>query len=124
MERDDTIRRVGHTGGPRQRRADPSCVTELIDALLPHPRGLRRWSVMRTIRRVRESTQRDVPQKFEDEIERVFRKFCTDSDVIKAPDVAAKDAMFFRPPDRAGEVWAVIPERANAWLAGEMADFD
>jgi len=79
---------------------------------------------MRIIRRAREAAHRDVPAKFEDEIERVFRKFCTEGDFIKAPDAATTDALFFRPRDRAGEVWAVIPERANAWLSGEITDFD
>jgi hypothetical protein len=124
MERDEMIIRTGPVGGPRPRRADPSCVTELIDALSPHPGGLRRWSVMRAIRRAREAAHRDVPAKFEDEIERVFRKFCTDGDFVKAPDAVAKDALFFRPRDKAGEVWALIPERANAWLAGEIVRLD
>jgi hypothetical protein len=124
MERDETILQTAHNGGPRQRRADLSCVTELIDALSRHPGGLRRWSVMRIIRRAREAANRDIPAKFEDEIERVFRKFCTDGDFIKAPDTTATDALFFRPRDRAGEVWAVIPERANAWLSGEIANLD
>ena len=122
MDRDDMMVRSAHSGGARPRPADPSCVTELIDALSPHPGGLRRWSVMRAIRRARMAAHREIPPKFEDEIERAFRKFCTGGYFVKAPDSAATDALFFRPRDKAGEVWAVIPERANAWLAGEMAN--
>ena len=119
----DNLRQARRTGGARLRSYDPSYVTELIDALLQHPGGLRRWSVMRSIRRARENSQRDVPLKFEDEIERAFRKFCAD-DPAKVPSAATTDALFFRPKDKAGEVWAVIPERAKAWLAGEIVHLD
>ena len=37
----------------------PTIVEELIAALAPHPRGLRRWSVMRVIRKSREALSRE-----------------------------------------------------------------
>jgi len=116
--------RARQTGGARARSCDPSYVTDLITTLSQHPGGLRRWSVMRAIRRARENAQCDIPLKFEDEIERAFRKFCASDDFANAPTATATDALFFRPKDKAGEVWAVIPERANAWLAGEIVHLD
>jgi len=47
-------------------------LAELIKVLAPHPGGLRRWSVMRGIRKDRESAVRDIPQKFEDDVERTL----------------------------------------------------
>jgi hypothetical protein len=74
---------------------------ELIRVLQPHGRGLRRWSVMRVMRENRKRLSRDIPQKFEEDIERVFRQFS-----------ATPDAPLYRPKDTAGEVWALHQERA------------
>jgi len=95
-------------------------LVELIKVLAPHPGGLRRWSVMQGIRKDRESAARDIPQKFEDEVERTFRRFCADAGDAKARTCAAKDAFFYRPKERAGEVWGIFPDRAKAWLDAEQ----
>ena len=97
-------------------------MVELIKVLAPHPGGLRRWSVMRGIRKDRESAVRDIPQKFEDDVERTFRRFCANAGDAKAGTCAAKDAFFYRPKERAGEVWAIFPDRAKAWLDAEPAE--
>ena len=60
----------------RKLRTDSPILNELVKVLTPCPDGLRRWSVMRAIRKEREKTGRDIPQKFEDEVERTFRRFC------------------------------------------------
>ncbi len=85
-----------------------------------HSRGLRRWSVMRAMRDNRNRQSRDIPQKFEDDIERVFRRFCADGDTAGL-GCAVEQAPFYRPRETAGEVWALYPERADALLAGEPA---
>ena len=54
----------------------PTIVEELVAALAPHPGGLRRWSVMRAIRKNREAVAREIPLKLESDIERTFRQFC------------------------------------------------
>ena len=103
----------------RKLRSHKSIVLELIKVLAPYPGGLRRWSVMRAIRSERERHSRDIPQKFEDEVERAFRQFCTASDAKK--DVSGNGgALFFRPAEKAGEVWAVSVDRAKIWLDGVM----
>jgi len=100
-------------------RSDQPILSELIKVLAPHPGGLRRWSVMRAIRKDRESAARDIPQKFEAEVERIFRRFCADAGDAKTSTCAAKDAFFYRPKEKAGEVWGIIPDRAKAWLDTE-----
>jgi hypothetical protein len=105
-------------GLARKSRADQIVVEELLKALEKFPGGLRRWSVMRAIRTERERVSLDISQKFEDEIERVFRRFCADYGDSKSRTCTASDALFFRPREKAGEVWAVYPDRVKAWLAG------
>lgn len=110
-----------HDQGSASRRARSSdeVVGELIKVLAPHPGGLRRWSVMRAIRSAREQNLRDIPQKLEDEVERVFRRFCVDHIDGKTRGCPEGEALFYRPREKAGEVWAVIPERGKAWLNGD-----
>ncbi len=99
-------------------RADEPILAELVKVLAAHPGGLRRWSVMRAIRKERENASREIPQKFEDEVERTFRRFCAEAET-KAGARPVSDAFFFRPKEKAGEVWSIIPERAKAWLDGQ-----
>jgi hypothetical protein len=94
-------------------RAEQPIVLEIIRVLKPHPRGLRRWSVMRDIRNNREAASKDIPQKLEANVERIFRRFCAGTDTSTCN---ARNALFFRPQETAGEVWAVHSDRAAAWL--------
>jgi len=77
-------------------------VEELVAALAPHPAGLRRWSVMRAIRKGREAALREIPLKLEADVERTFRQFCSGDGVR-----ASGKALFYRPAEKAGEVWAL-----------------
>jgi hypothetical protein len=106
----------------RKLRADQPILFELIKVLRPHPGGLRRWSVMRAIRNDRERASRDISQKFEDEVERTFRRFCADADDAKTRTCDATEALFYRPREKAGEVWAIYPDRAKAWLDAEPVE--
>lgn len=85
-----------------QRASRPTIVEELVAALAPHPGGLRRWSVMRAIRKSREAVSREIPLKLEADVERAFRQFCR-NDGARAPGTA----LFCRPAEKAGEVWAL-----------------
>jgi len=97
-------------------RPDPAYVADLISVLMAQPGGLRRWSVMRAIRQHREKANCPVPHKFEDKVERAFRGFCAGDSLESG---ANENALFYRPKDKAGEVWAVHPDRARAWLNSE-----
>lgn len=101
---------------------DASIVNELIAVLRPHPRGLRRWSVMRAIRNNRNRLSQNIPQKFEEQIERTFRRFCADTAEAESRACPADVAPFYRPRDTAGEVWAFYPERLAALFGGAPAN--
>ena len=91
-----------------RRAPHPTIVEELVAALAPHPKGLRRWTVMRAIRANREAVSREIPLKLEADVERAFRQFCQGEGTR-----AAGTALFFRPAEKAGEVWALSPPSAN-----------
>ncbi len=99
------------------RRHDRGLLADLIAVLGAHPKGLRRWSVMRAMRTRRERAGHDLTLKFEDEIERLFRDFCA----AEPPADGETAKPFFRPKETAGEVWAVDPARLAAFKAGEDA---
>ena len=105
--------RPGSDTDPQRTRSDQAILGELVKVLTPHPGGLRRWSVMRAIRKDRERADRDIPQKFEDEIERTFRRYCADADNSKTRSCAPEHAVFYKPKDKAGEVWAIISDRSK-----------
>ena len=109
--------RVDHGDMPGQGQ-DPHqpILRELIAALKPHPRGLRRWSVMRAIRVARHRGSRDIPLKFEADVESVFRKFSADAIDAHARVCTVENAPFCRPHNTAGEVWALRPGKAAALL--------
>src|SRR3954469_1521169 len=91
------------------RASYPTIVEELVAALAPHPGGLRRWSVMRAIRKSREAVAREIPLKLESDIERTFRQFCRGDGMRTSGTV-----LFYRPAEKAGEVWALDPSRVGA----------
>ncbi|GAA0573267.1 hypothetical protein GCM10008942_22460 [Rhizomicrobium electricum] len=72
---------------------------------------------MRAMRKVWGKNDREIGQKFEDEVERSFRHFSDEADRTKLQQAVSEDALFFRPRDKAGEVWAAHPDRVQNWLA-------
>lgn len=104
-----------------QSEAERGDLLDLIQVLMPHPGGLRRWSIMRAIRSRREKGGQEISLKLEDEIERVFRKSCAGEPLPKGAKgrCAPEGALFHRPKEKTGEVWAVNLHCARAWLKAE-----
>ncbi|HWA70109.1 MAG TPA: hypothetical protein VG821_09775 [Rhizomicrobium sp.] len=92
---------------------DAAIFDELVAILEPHPAGLRRWSVMNAVRKARRSSGRDIPLKLETDVERIFRRYCA-AEGARDPGFAR----FRRPPETAGEVWALNP----AWSPPPQGD--
>jgi hypothetical protein len=103
------------TASANRKPVDRVCLADLVAVLQASPAGLRRWSVMRAMRARAEKAGREVTPKFEDDVERVFRRHCA-GDSVRA-NAGNTTELFHRPKEKAGEVWAVIPEAAKAWLA-------
>jgi hypothetical protein len=101
---------------PPRPSGETRTVADIVKALLPHPKGLRRWSVMRAIRADLRNASRDIPHKLEDDVERAFRQYCAAGTGKTATGAPSGHALFFRPAETAGEVWAVFADRATAWL--------
>ncbi len=97
----------------RDRLLDQSYVADLIEVLSAHPKGLRRWSVMRALRKIRESKGRAIPHKFEDEVERTFRRNCASTEILNPGNDQTRMELFYRPAESAGEVWAIFPGKAE-----------
>jgi hypothetical protein len=99
------------TRNPMRQRHDRALLDDLIAVLEAAPVGLRRWSVMRAMRNRRARAGHEITPKFEDEVERLFREYCA-SDSPHENETRP----FFKPKEKAGEVWAVDPARLTAFL--------
>ena len=108
--------------GADRLRLDDSYMLDLIRVLLPHPNGVRRWSIMRAIRKSRESTGQPIPHKIEDAVQRVFLQRCVDSEMCMKQGHPEGAALFHWPLGKAGGLWAVHPERAEVWLTAMNAE--
>jgi hypothetical protein len=86
-------------------KEDQSYLHDLTEVLRAHPGGLRRWSVMRAMRARRSASE--ITPRFEDDVERVFRRNCKEESIRISGDNGIK--RFHRPENKAGEVWAACP---------------
>jgi hypothetical protein len=105
---EETDRRMrGQQTSLQSARTSETCLAELIDVLRANPSGLRRWSVMRAMRSRAEKAGREITPKFEDDVERVFRRHCAGDSMRAGTAAGSENELFHRPKDKAGEVWAL-----------------
>jgi len=110
---DETINRArGQHASLQSARGHDTCLAELIDVLRANPGGLRRWSVMRAMRSRAAAEGREITPKFEDDVERVFRRHCAGDSMRAGTAPDPENELFYRPKDKAGEVWALNSARA------------
>jgi hypothetical protein len=98
-------------------REETQYVMDLISVLQSHLAGRRRWAVMQSIRKQRAEAGIPVPENFEHAVESAFQQHCLGSGVFNKSKGSTKPALFYWPLGKVGGVWAVYPDKAEAWLA-------
>ena len=98
-------------------REEAGHVMDLISVLRSHPGGRRRWAVMQAIRKLRSEAGTQVPENFEHAVESAFQQHCLGSGVFNKSKGVMKPALFHWPLGKAGGVWAVYLDKAEAWIA-------
>ena len=98
-------------------REEAGYVVDLISVLQSHLGGRRRWAVMQAIRKLRTEAGTPVPENFEHGVESAFQQHCLGSGVFNKSKGATKPALFYWPLGKVGGVWAVYPDKADAWMA-------
>ena len=98
-------------------REEAGYVRDLISVLQSHPGGRRRWAVMQAIRKLRTEAGTAVPENFEHAVESAFQQHCAGSGVFNKSKETTKPALFHWPLGKVGGVWAVYPDKAEAWIA-------
>ncbi len=88
----------------KRAQEDHRHLLDLTILLQAHPSGLRRWSIMRTMRKNRDMAGLPIPQKFEDAIECVFRNHCAASEYLKKQNSGQEKALFHWPQGKAARV--------------------
>ena len=98
-------------------REEAGYVMDLISVLQSHLGGRRRWAVMQAIRKLRTEAGTPVPENFEHAVESAFQQHCAGSGVFNKSKGTTKPALFHWPLGKVGGVWAVYPDKAEAWIA-------
>jgi hypothetical protein len=98
-------------------REEAAYAMDLISVLQSHLGGRRRWAVMQAIRKLRTDAGIPVPENFENAVESAFQQHCSGSGVFNKSKDAAKPALFHWPLGKAGGIWAVHLDKAEAWIA-------
>ena len=88
---------------------------DLVRVLRPHWQGLERRLVVGAMRARYRSIGRDVPVTLGDDVDRIFERSCSDSSKLGR---RSSTAIFCCRRERAGEIWTLNVEQADAWLDG------
>jgi hypothetical protein len=98
-------------------RVENPWVLDLIKVLYPHPKGLSRSIVLHTVQRNRRQRGHPLPGEPEATIQSALQQHCVHSSVFKKRSAPPEDGLFHWPKGAGAGVWAIYPERAQAWLA-------
>jgi len=95
-------------------------VRDLIEALLPYPRGQHRSWIIEAIEKKRKAQGIPIPVKFPETVQSVYNQHCTDSSVFRKRRAPETDGLFYAAGSKGSGYWALHPDKAKAWLAAKV----
>lgn len=103
-------------------RRQNTYVRDLIEVLMPHPRGLRRPLVLHSLEQKRKQASLPIPEKFEQSVQSAYNQHRVDSLVFTKRKAPESDGIFYSTQGKGSGYWAVYLDRATAWLEARLAD--
>jgi hypothetical protein len=121
---DELIRWYDEHLAAKKLRAENPQVRDLIEVLLPHPKGLGRTWAIDLIEKRRRAKGMSIPLKFEESIQSAYNQHSADSSVWRRRGSPVADGLFHSPDGKGSGKWAVFPERAATWLRSRLGSLD
>lgn len=118
---EDLLREVNAAIAAKKVRLENPYVKDLIEVLMPHPRGLSRQLVLHTMERKRKQSGASIPENFEQSVQSVYNQHSVDSMVFVKRKAPESDGLFYSPEGKGSGLWAVNIDRATAWLKARLA---
>ncbi|MDZ4371577.1 MAG: hypothetical protein U1C74_09185 [Phenylobacterium sp.] len=112
-----------HLAAKRLRSENPQ-VRDLIEVLLPHPKGLGRSWAIDEIEKRRRAKGLSIPLKFEASVQSAYNQHSVDSVVWRKRGSPVVDGLFHSPDGKGSGKWAVYPDRAAKWLRSKLDSLD
>src|SRR5262245_45592392 len=100
----------------KKQRQEHPYVLYLIKVLWPYRYGLRRADVIERIWALREPKGLPMPKNFGETIQSSFNHHTSQSAEFIKRGTGSEEDLFFSPKGKGSGIWAVHPDRAEAWL--------
>jgi hypothetical protein len=100
----------------RSLRLENPWVLDLIKVLYPHPAGLRRSIVIHSVLRNRKARGQSLPGTSDETIQSALQQYCVHAAAFKNRKAPVEDGIFHWPKGPRTGVWAIYPDKAQAWL--------
>lgn len=113
---DQLLADVEQKEASRKLRRKHPYAKDLIEILLPYPKGLTRTMVIDCLERQRRENGLPIPEKFEHVIQSVYNHHSIDSSVFKKRGAPESEGLFYSPQGKGSGQWAVREAVAQAWL--------
>lgn len=113
---DQLLADVEQKEASRKLRRKHPYTKDLIEVLLPYPKGLTRTVVIACLERQRRENGLPIPVKFEHVIQSVYNHHSIDSSVFKKRGAPESEGLFYSPQGKGSGQWAVREAEAQAWL--------